>query len=384
MCVLSFVLCDKNDVSNKTFFGVFFHLFLFLLLFVFVHNKDQKKEARRVFLRNETLNIYLYKKERERERKKKRGEKVFEREKKNDTLLETQKFKKIARQKKTNNNNKEDKEDNMVKVRLHSPSELKKIEEFLADAATDKALEAKATYTDQIQQNMMSFQLIRMCESVTETLSKNVLVAGREPRAEEEEEDDDGKEEEMEEVRRKEEKRLKELMCDPELDELENEVAELTEKVGEQRLTGPARVLQNLENRMKEERAEIEAKKNKNEEELEKDEEKDEENNKNILAAANISEQELEETKKKLEKSLAAMPLVKERLQKALEKLARLTNEIDNQRTRAPPGTIERAIDAAPVLGFDDDATTEEATALRAKNETRRRLARELMPLGRC
>ena len=40
---------------------------------------------------------------------------------------------------------------------------------------------------------------------------------------------------------------------------------------------------------MKEERAEIEAKKNKNEEELEKDEEKDEENNKNILAAANIS-----------------------------------------------------------------------------------------------
>ena len=282
------------------------------------------------------------------------------------------------------NNNEDKEEDNMVKVRLHSPSELKKIEEFLADAATDKALEAKATYTDQIQQNMMSFQLIRMCESVTETLSKNVLVAGREPRAEEEEEDDDGKEEEMEEVRRKEEKRLKELMCDPELDELENEVAELTEKVGEQRLTGPARVLQNLENRMKEERAEIEAKKNKNEEELEKDEEKDEENNKNILAAANISEQELEETKKKLEKSLAAMPLVKERLQKALEKLARLTNEIDNQRTRAPPGTIERAIDAAPVLGFDEDATTEEATALRAKNETRRRLARELMPLGRC
>ena len=272
----------------------------------------------------------------------------------------------------------------MVKVRLHSPSELKKIEEFLADAATDKALEAKATYTDQIQQNMMSFQLIRMCESVTETLSKNVLVAGREPRAEEEEEEEDGNEEEMEEVRRKEEKRLKELMCDPELDELENEVAELTEKVGEQRLIGPARVLQNLENRMKEERAEIEAKKNKNEEELEKDEENDEENNKNILAAANISEQELEETKKKLEKSLAAMPLVKERLQKALEKLARLTNEIDNQRTRAPPGTIERAIDAAPMLGFDEDATTEEATALRAKNETRRRLARELMPLGRC
>jgi hypothetical protein len=283
-----------------------------------------------------------------------------------------------------NEEEEEEEEEDMVKVRLHSPSELKKIEEFLADAATDKALEAKATYTDQIQQNMMSFQLIRMCESVTETLSKNVLVAGREPRAEEEEEEDDGNEEEMEEVRRKEEKRLKELMCDPELDELENEVAELTEKVGEQRLIGPARVLQNLENRMKEERAEIEAKKNKNEEELEKDEENDEENNKNILAAANISEQELEETKKKLEKSLAAMPLVKERLQKALEKLARLTNEIDNQRTRAPPGTIERAIDAAPVLGFDEDATTEEATALRAKNETRRRLARELMPLGRC
>ena len=45
----SLLFCDKNDVSNKTFFGVFFHLFLFLLLFVFVHNKEQKKEARRVF-----------------------------------------------------------------------------------------------------------------------------------------------------------------------------------------------------------------------------------------------------------------------------------------------------------------------------------------------
>jgi hypothetical protein len=263
----------------------------------------------------------------------------------------------------------------MVKVRLKSPSELKKIEEFLADAATDKALEAKATYTDQIQQNMMSFQLIRMCESVTETLSKNVLVSGREPRADDEDEED---------LRVKEEKRLKELTCDPELDELENEVAELTEKVGEQRLTGPARVLQNLENRLKDERVEIEAKKNNNNNEENEEGKEDEENNKNILAAANISEEELKETKKKLEKSLAAMPVAKERLQKALEKLARLTNEIDNQRTRAPPGTIERAIDAAPVLGFDDDVTTEEAVALRAKNETRRRLARELKPLGRC
>lgn len=272
----------------------------------------------------------------------------------------------------------------MVKVQLKSPAELKKIEEFLADAATDKALEAKATYTDQIQQNMMSFQLIRMCESVTETLSKNVLVSGREPRADDDEEED--LQEDEEELRVKEEKRLKELMCDPELDELENEVQELTEKVGEQRLTGPARVLQNLENRLKDERMEIEAKKNNSNNNNEENEEgkEDEENNKNILAAANISEEELKETKKKLEKSLAAMPVAKERLQKAMEKLARLTNEIDNQRTRAPPGTIERAIDAAPVLGFDDDVTTEEAVALRAKNETRRRLARELKPLGRC
>ena len=78
----------------------------------------------------------------------------------------------------------------------------------------------------------------------------------------------------------KEEKRLKELTCDPELDELENEVAELTEKVGEQRLTGPARVLQNLENRLKDERMEIEAKKNNNNEENEEgkeDEEKQQE-----------------------------------------------------------------------------------------------------------
>ena len=271
----------------------------------------------------------------------------------------------------------------MVKVRLKSPSELKKIEEFLADAATDKALEAKATYTDQIQQNMMSFQLIRMCESVTETLSKNVLVSGREPRADDDDDEEDLQENE-EDLRVKEKKRLKELTCDPELDELENEVAELTEKVGEQRLTGPARVLQNLENRLKDERVEIEAKKNNNNNEENEEGKEDEENNKNILAAANISEEELKETKKKLEKSLAAMPVAKERLQKALEKLARLTNEIDNQRTRAPPGTIQRAIDAAPVLGFDDDVTTEEAVALRAKNETRRRLARELKPLGRC
>ena len=155
----------------------------------------------------------------------------------------------------------------MVKVRLKSPAELKKIEEFLADAATDKALEAKATYTDQIQQNMMSFQLIRMCESVTETLSKNVLVSGREPRADDDDDDDEDLQEDEEDLRVKEEKRLKELTCDPELDELENEVAELTEKVGEQRLTGPARVLQNLENRLKDERMEIEAKKNNNDDE---------------------------------------------------------------------------------------------------------------------
>ncbi|CAL6338399.1 unnamed protein product [Bathycoccus prasinos] len=255
----------------------------------------------------------------------------------------------------------------MVKVRLKSPAELKKIEEFLADAATDKALEAKATYTDQIQQNMMSFQLIRMCESVTETLSKNVLVSGREPRADDDDDDEEDLQEDEEDLRVKEEKRLKELTCDPELDELENEVAELTEK-----------------NRLKDERMEIEAKKNNNDDEENEEGKEDEENNKNILAAANISEEELKETKKKLEKSLADMPVAKERLQKALEKLARLTNEIDNQRTRAPPGTIERAIDAAPVLGFDDDVTTEEAVALRAKNETRRRLARELKPLGRC
>ena len=43
---------------------------------------------------------HIFIKKKERERKKKRGEKVFEREK-SDTLLETQKFKKIARQKKT-------------------------------------------------------------------------------------------------------------------------------------------------------------------------------------------------------------------------------------------------------------------------------------------
>merc|ERR1719352_992091 len=65
-----------------------------------------------------------------------------------------------------------------------------------------------------------------MCESVTETLSKNVLVSGREPRADDDDEEEDLQEDE-EALRVKEEKRLKELTCDPELDELENEVAEL-------------------------------------------------------------------------------------------------------------------------------------------------------------
>ena len=67
---------------------------------------------------------------------------------------------------------------------------------------------------------------------------QNVLVSGREPRADDDDDEEDLQENE-EDLRVKEEKRLKELTCDPELDELENEVAELTEKVGEQRLTGP-------------------------------------------------------------------------------------------------------------------------------------------------
>ena len=75
---------------------------------------------------------------------------MFEREKKNDTLLETQKIQK-------NRAPEEDKQQQQQgrQRRQHGesavtlPSELKKIEEFLADAATDKALEAKATYTDQ-------------------------------------------------------------------------------------------------------------------------------------------------------------------------------------------------------------------------------------------
>ena len=98
---------------------------------------------------------------------------------------------------------------------------------------------------------------------------------------------------------------------------------------------------------------------------------------------AHISEESLEETKRKLEISLAAMPAMKERLRKALDKLAKLMNEIDNQRTRAPPGTIERAIDTASVFGFEEDTyTSEEATALKGKNETRRRLAKELRPFS--
>ena len=56
---------------------------------------------------------------------------------------------------------------------------------------------------------------------------------------------------------------------------------------------------------------EIEAKKNNNDDEENEEGKEDEENNKNILAAANISEEELKETKKKLEKSLAAMPVAK-------------------------------------------------------------------------
>jgi hypothetical protein len=280
----------------------------------------------------------------------------------------------------------------MVKVRLKTEEELKKIEEFLADAATDMAIKAKDKYQDLIQQNMLSFQLIKMCESVTESLGKNVLVNGREPRSIVEASDSHGNENKREEeLRKQEQRKLRELLLDPELDDLENEVAELTQKVAEQRALGPSMVLKNLEKKLAKERemndrmqekwfAQIER------EDLEEDGTTT--NNTNVLKKKNIlahiSDESLEETKRKLEKSLEAMPGVHERLRKALEKLASLTNEIDNQRTRAPPGTIERAIDAAPVFGFDDDAyTTEEATALRSKNETRRRLARELRGLGK-
>ena len=53
-----------------------------------------------------------------------------------------------------------------------------------------------------------------------------------------------------------------------------------------------------------------------------------------------------EALRKELDANLELMPELQQRLQGALSKLGRLMGELDVQRQRAPPGTIERAINA--------------------------------------
>ena len=151
-------------------------------------------------------------------------------------------------------------------------------------------------------------------------------------------------------------------IADPELDALEAEVADLSAKVAEQRATTPGEVAKNYAERLKELRLV------KVDEKMDGEEEDE--------ATARADGEAMEALRKELDANLELMPELQQRLQGALSKLGRLMGELDVQRQRAPPGTIERAINAP--AGSDTPATGE----LPAGGDvaTRRRLAHELQP----
>ena len=91
---------------------------------------------------------------------------------------------------------------------------------------------------------------------------------------------------------------------------------------------------------------------------------------------ASVDGEAMEALRKELDANLALVPELQTRLQESLSKLGRLMGELDLQRQRAPPGTIEKAINAP--VGSDTPATGELPPG--GDVATRRRLAHELQP----
>jgi hypothetical protein len=135
----------------------------------------------------------------------------------------------------------------------------------------------------------------------------------------------------------------------------------LSAKVAEQRATTPGAVAKNYADRLTELRPVMVA---------------DDDDAAVSGAAASVDGEAMEALRKELDANLALVPELQSRLQESLSKLGRLMGELDLQRQRAPPGTIERAINAP--VGSDTPATGELPPG--GDVATRRRLAHELQP----
>ena len=230
----------------------------------------------------------------------------------------------------------------MVKVRVASSDELAKIEEKLCEAVLETIDAAKRDpHWSEARAKALKRHLYAMTERVLGSVRANVLCGDEEA----------GKETVSEGE-----------IADPELDALEAEVADLSAKVAEQRATTPGEVAKNYAERLKELRPV------KVDEKMDGEEEDE--------ATARADGEAMEALRKELDANLELMPELQQRLQGALSKLGRLMGELDVQRQRAPPGTIERAINS--LAGSDTPATGE----LPAGGDvaTRRRLAHELQP----
>lgn len=234
----------------------------------------------------------------------------------------------------------------MVKVRVRSREELAKIEEKLCEAVLETLDAAKRDPGwDQARAKALKRHLYAMTERVLGSVRANVLCEG------------DGAEAGARKVSESE-------IADPELDALEAEVAELSARVAEQRATVPGEVAKNYAERLMELRP------------VESAEGEDDDAG-SSGAEARVDGEAMEALRKELDANLAQMPELQARLQEALSKLGRLMGELDLQRQRAPPGTIERAINAP--AGGDTPATGELAPG--GDVATRRRLAHELQPI---
>ena len=233
----------------------------------------------------------------------------------------------------------------MVKVRVATNDELAKIEEKLCEAVLETIDHAKRDpkWSNE-RAKALKRHLYAMTERVLGSVRANVICGTAEG-------GEKGREVSEREI------------ADPELDALEEEVAELRAGVAEQRATTPGAVAKNYADRLTELRPMMAG---------------DDDGDAAALnrVEASVDGEAMEALRKELDANLALVPELQTRLQESLSKLGRLMGELDLQRQRAPPGTIEKAINAP--VGSDTPATGELPPG--GDVATRRRLAHELQP----
>jgi len=228
----------------------------------------------------------------------------------------------------------------MVKVRVSSSEELAKIEEKLCEAVLETIDAAKRDPSwNSERAKSLKRHLYAMTERVLGSVRANVICGTGEAPTEAVSERD---------------------VADPELDALEAEVAELSAKVAEQRATVPGQVSKNYADRLMELRPVDDGANGKDEA--------------GPSVEARVDGEAMEALRKELDSNLALLPELQNRLQESLSKLGRLMGELDLQRQRAPPGTVERAINAPAASPATGELPAGGDVA------TRRRLAHELQP----